>query len=288
MLPMRAGVEVPVEISGENVERVAGCRISGKLERWARSARKAGVATNVEADAIGVGKLVAEITGEGTIEESIVPSLAIGLEGRTGGRVIEGTKKAAELTASARAGKAAAFGKKIERRDARGSLVSEELNDAGHGIAPVKSAFRAMNDLDLIDIVEGEVGKTDETAGIVYRRAINEDFGVIGVSAVEEESGQAAKWAGASDGDARLCVKKVGERNALALGDLLTCNFIDRRSGAAVFERLSIGRNDDILLDALNFEAKVERPVFGSGQVENGAPGAKGRVLERNAVWAGS
>jgi len=63
MFPVRAGVEIPVETSGENVQRVAGCRIGGTLEGRARSAGKAGVAADGEADTIGVGKLVAEIAG---------------------------------------------------------------------------------------------------------------------------------------------------------------------------------------------------------------------------------
>src|SRR5713226_2625274 len=79
MFPMGAGVEIPVEVRGENLQRVAGCR-SGRpraLEGWAGSAREAGVAANREAETIGVGKLVAEIAGEGAIEESVVLTLAI-------------------------------------------------------------------------------------------------------------------------------------------------------------------------------------------------------------------
>src|SRR5258708_3222772 len=145
MFPRRAGVEIPVETSGENVQRVAGCRICGTLERWPRSAGKAGVAADGEADAIGIGKLVADIPGEGAVEESVVLALAIRLKVGTGSRVIEGTEKAADLRAAAGAGKTAAFGKKIEGRGARGSLVREKLDNARHGVATVKGALRAVD-----------------------------------------------------------------------------------------------------------------------------------------------
>src|SRR5260370_35862325 len=192
MLPMRAGVEIPVETSGENVQCVAGCRIGGTLERWAGSAGKAGVATEGEADTIGVGKLVAEIAREGAMEESVVLSLAIRLEVGTGGRVIKGTEKAADLRAAASAGKTAAFGKKIEGRGTRDSLVREKLNNARHGVATVKRALRAVDDLHFIDVIEGEIRETDKTAGVIDRHAINENLCVIRISAIEKDGCKAA------------------------------------------------------------------------------------------------
>src|SRR5260370_21368033 len=166
MLPMRAGVEIPVETSGEKVQCVAGCRIGGTLKRWARSAGKAGVATEGEADTIGVGKLVAEIAREGAIEESVILPLAVGLEVGARSRVIKGAQKAADLRAAASAGKTAAFGKKIEGRGARGPLVCEKLNNPRHGVATVKRALRAVYDLHFIDVIEGEIRETDKTAGV--------------------------------------------------------------------------------------------------------------------------
>ncbi len=281
-------MEIPVEVRGENLQRVAGCR-SGRpraLEGWAGSACEAGVAANRQAETIGVGKLVAEVAGEGAIEESVVLTLAIRLEVGTGGRVIESTQKAADLRATARAGKTAAFGKKIEGRDARGSLVREELNDAGHGITAVQGAFRAVDDLYFIDVIEGEIREIDKTAWVVERRAIDKNFCVIRIAAIEEESGQATNRAGASDADARLRVEKIGERDALALVDLLARDFLDGRGGAAAFERLGVGGNHNILRDALNFEVKVERPVFGGSQIENDVTGDKGGVLEMNVITA--
>src|SRR6266851_9913224 len=287
MFPMRAGVEIPVETSGENVQCVAGCRIGGTLKRWARSGGKAGVATEGEADTIGVGKLVAEIAGEGAIEESVVLSLAIRLEVGTGGRVIKGAQKAADLRAAASAGKAAAFGKKIEGRGTRDSLMREKLDDARHGVATVKRALRAVDDLHFIDVIEGEVGETDESAGVVDRHAINENLCVIRVSAIEKEGGKAANGPRSRNTDSGLRVKKVGKSNALALADLLTRDFIDRCSGAAVFQRLSIGGDNDVFRDALNFETKVEGAILGSGEIKNGITGDEGPALEMNVIAAG-
>src|SRR5260370_27909884 len=287
MLPMRAGVEIPVETSGENVQCVAGCRIGGTLKRWARSAGKAGVATEGEADTIGVGKLVDEIAGEGAIEESVVLSLAIGLEVGTGGRVIKGAQKAADLRAAASAGKAAAFGKKIEGRGTRDSLMREKLDDARHCVATVKRALRAVNDLYFIDVIEGEVGETDESAAVVDRHAINENLCVIRVSAIEKEGGKPANGPRSLITYSELRVKNVGKSNALALADLLTRDFIDRCSRAAAFQRLSIGGDNDVFRDALHFETKVEGAILVSGEVQKRISGDGRRELEMNVIEGG-
>src|SRR5882762_9763057 len=210
MFPMRTGVEIPVETSGENVQRVAGRR-SGRartLKRWAGSARKAGVATDREAEMIGVGKFVADIPGEGAIEKSVVLSLAVRLEVGAGSRVIESTEKAADLRATARAGKTAAFGKKIEGRGARGPLVREKLDNARHGVATVKRALRAVYDLHFIDVIEGEIRETDKTAGVVDRHAINENLCVIRISAIEKDGSKAANGPRSRNTDSGLRVKK--------------------------------------------------------------------------------
>src|SRR5260370_33084536 len=82
MFPMGAGVEIPVEVRGENLQRVAGCR-SGRpraLEGWAGRAWEAGVAANRQAGTLGAGKLAAEGGGEAAVEESgvLAPALRLG------------------------------------------------------------------------------------------------------------------------------------------------------------------------------------------------------------------
>ena len=83
-----------------------------------------------------------------------------------------------------------------------------------------------------------------------------------------------------------MCIEKVGQGDALALTDLLARDFIDRCSGAAAFQRLGVGGDDDVFRNALNFEAKVEGAIFGGGKIENDVMGYKGRVLEVNVIAA--
>jgi len=133
MFPVRAGVEIPVETSGENVQRVAGCRIGG-TGGSARSAGKAGVAADGEADTIGVGKLVAEIAGEERLRKASFcpwPSLEVGARSRESRH-----REGADLRAAAGAGKNCRLRKKIEGRGARGPLVREKLNNADMASLP--------------------------------------------------------------------------------------------------------------------------------------------------------
>ena len=62
--------------------------------------------------------------------------------------------------------------------------------------------------------------------------------------------------------DAGLRGEKIGERNGLALLDFLTADEIDRSGSVVELERLSIGGDDDVFGNALNFETEIERVIF--------------------------
>ena len=98
--------------------------------------------------------------------------------------------------------------------------MREELDYAGHGVGAVERALRAVNHFYLLDVVEGKIGIIEIAAGFVGGRAIDENFCVVGISAVEEEGSQTADRAGAGETDSRLRVEKIGKRNGLTLGDL--------------------------------------------------------------------
>ncbi len=106
---------------------------------------------------IRTGEVVAEVAGEAAVQEGIVHALAIGLKVGACGGVVEFAEETADLRAAAGGRKTAAFGKKIEFRNSRGALVAEDLYYAGHGVGTVKGAFGAMNDLDFVDVIEGEI-----------------------------------------------------------------------------------------------------------------------------------
>ena len=52
--------------------------------------------------------------------------------------------------------------------------------------------MRAANQLDARGVVGGQVSEVIRPAGIVHRRAIDQNFGVIGLAAANEERGHAA------------------------------------------------------------------------------------------------
>jgi len=112
MFPVRAGVEIPVETSGRECAARRWLPDWRDLEGRARVPAKLRLLRTGEADTIGVGKLVAEIAGEGAIEKSVILPLAVGLEVGARSRVIKGTEKALTCAPAAGAGKTAAFGKK--------------------------------------------------------------------------------------------------------------------------------------------------------------------------------
>ena len=73
-------------------------------------------------------------------------------------------------------------------------------------------AFRAVHDFDFVDVIQREIREIDGAAGIVGGHAIDQDFRVIGIAAVEEERRLAAFGSGASEADARKSCEQVGQR----------------------------------------------------------------------------
>jgi len=166
----------------------------------------AGVAAHGEAQMIGVSEAVTEIAGKTAIEESIVASLAVALEVRAGERVVECVEKACDVRAPARGGKAAAFDEEIDFGDAHCAAMAEELNNTGDGIGAIESAFCAVDDFDLVNIIERLIRKIEEAARFIEGRPVDEELGEIGVAAIEEKSGETAFAAGARDGrSGRVC-----------------------------------------------------------------------------------
>src|SRR5258708_14087710 len=152
-------------------------------ESLAGSAGETGVAAKGETKLIRIGETIAEVAGEAAVEKRIIHALTVGMKVGAGGGVIEFAEKTAQLPGTASGGKAAAFGKQVEFRDMRGTLVADDLNYGGHGVGAVESAFCAMNDFDLVHVVEGEVGKIHGAAGAVDGTAVDQELCKAGISA---------------------------------------------------------------------------------------------------------
>src|SRR5208283_1993052 len=170
-----------------------------------RGAGNFGIASIVaqrEAELIGVGEGVAEVSRKGAVEEGVIGTLTLGLEigCRTG--VIEFPQETAEIGATARGGETPAFGIKVGRRDARFASMGKELDNAGNSVAAIDRAFGTAHNFNFVDIFRGETGEIHGTPGGIDGRAVHKNLGEIGVAAVQEERRGAAKGAGMAKGSA--------------------------------------------------------------------------------------
>src|SRR4029077_9558556 len=128
--------------------------------------------------------------------------LAVCSEVGAGDGVVECAEKTAKLHAASARVEATALAVDAELRNACLAAVREQLNDTGNGVGAVDGAFGATNDFHFVDVVQRDARKINRAAGGIDGRAVDEDFGEIGVAAVEKDGGCAAFWSGAADGDA--------------------------------------------------------------------------------------
>ena len=130
----------------------------------------------------------------------------------------------------------------------------KSLNDAGDGVGAVDGAFGAANDFDFVDVVEREAGKIDGCRRGIDGGAIDEDFGEIGIAAVEEDGGGATFGSGAADGDAGGEEESVGEGDGLALVDFFPGDDGDGGGGLVDERGLGLRGDDDAGGEALEVE----------------------------------
>ena len=227
MGPMRAGAKVPVQMNEEKLEAFELREARRPEKNRAGNSGEAGVATHGKAQTIGVGESIPEISRETAIQKSIVASLAVGLEVGASERVIERAEKAGDLSATAAGGKPATFSEKIDFGNACCAAMAEQLNDTGDSIGAIESAFCAVDDFDLVNVIERLIRKIEEAAGFIEGRAVDEELREVGVATVEEKSGEAAFAAGAGEGRARKGLQRVCYRNELAPADFLLRDHVD-------------------------------------------------------------
>src|SRR5260370_16191478 len=119
--------------------------------------------------------------------------------------------------------------------------MAEELDDAGDGVRAVQRALRAVHHFDFVDVVERGVGKIKEAAGLVDRRSVDEEFGEVGVAAIQKESGESAFPARASDCSAGASTERVGKRDEVALIYFGAGDAIHGRGRPADLQRMRTG-----------------------------------------------
>src|SRR4029077_3419755 len=188
------GFEGPAEIAGKLafVVEGRGVRRENSCEKsLAGSAGETDVAANGEAELIRIGEAIAQVAGEAAVQEGVVDALAVGMKVGAGGGVVEFVEESADLGSAASGRKAAAFGEEIDFGNARGTLMADDLNDAGHGVGAVESALGTVNELDFVDVIEREIGIDEVAAGEIHGSAVDEDLGEAGIAAVNEEGGEA-------------------------------------------------------------------------------------------------
>src|SRR6267154_210937 len=186
VMPMGTGREVPVGARIENMECIA-LVAAGRLEDgFAGNSRFAGVVAQRKAKLVSIAEGIPDVSGQRAVKEVIIGTLPRSLQvgGRAG--IIERAQQAAELPAAASGRETTAFTKSAELGNASGSAMGEKLNYSGDCVGAVDGALRTADNLDFVDVIEGEVREVHGAAGRIYGRPINKHFDKIGITAVEE------------------------------------------------------------------------------------------------------
>src|SRR5262249_33443628 len=157
--------------------------------------------------------------------------------------VVEFVQESTELRSASSGSKTTAFCEQIDLGYARGTLMADDLDDAGHGVRAVKSALGAMNNLDFVDVIRSEICVDQVAARDIDRSAGDQHLGETGIAAVNEDRREAADRTGSRQADAGLCGKQIRKRNRLALLDLSSADQIHR--GRSVVEILWLGIRSD-------------------------------------------
>src|ERR1035438_6537298 len=118
--------------------------------------RIAGVVADGKPQRILLGKMHAEIAGQGPVEKAVIDTLACRLEVRSSGGVVEAADKSTQLGGAAASVERAAFGINNEQGRARRTTMGENLDRAVHRVGSGKSALRSVHDLNFVHSFESK------------------------------------------------------------------------------------------------------------------------------------
>ena len=126
-----------------------------------------------------------------------------------------------------------------------------------------------MNDLNLVHIVDSEIGEIEIAAGKIYGSAVDENFGERGVATVNKDGGEAANWPGAGKTDAGLRGEKIGKQHGLALVDFVSSHNANWSGSLGKLGWLSVGGDDDVGREGLEIEAKIQSMGLAGREVDD-------------------
>src|SRR6267154_136933 len=167
------------------------------------------------------------------------------------------------------------------------AAMCKRLDHTRDCVGAIEGAFCATNYLDFIDVVEGEVGKVKCAAGKVYGGAIDQNLGLIRITAVQENTSETTFRTGAVDGDTRRVYQDVGEGNGLALLDFVPSN--DRDGGGSFLLQCGFRLRGDYHAsgEALELQVQIEFARLCRGKIQNQITGHEGFAREMKVIAAG-
>src|SRR5258708_22232962 len=167
------------------------------------------------------------------------------------------------------------------------TAMRKRLYHTRNRVGAIEGAFCAANYLDFIDVVEREVGKIKRATGKIYGGAVDQHIGLIGIAAVQEDTGEAAFRTGAVDGDTRRVYQDVGEGNGLALLDFVPSN--DRDGGGSFLLQCGFRLRGDYHAsgEALELKVQIESARLCRGKIQNQITRHERFARETKVVSAG-
>src|SRR5712675_1113992 len=165
--------------------------------------------------------------------------------------------------------------------------MRKRLYHTRNRVGAIEGAFCAANYLDFIDVVEREVGKIKRATGKIYGGAVDQHLGLIGIAAVQEDTGEATFRTGAIDGDTRRVYQDVGEGNGLALLDFVPSD--DRDRGRSFRLQCGFRLRGDYHAggEALELQVQIEFASLCRGKIQNQITGHERFAREMKVVAAG-
>src|SRR6266404_7910368 len=169
----------------------------------------------------------------------------------------------------------------------RFAAMSKRLDHSRNSVSAIESAFGTANYFDFIDVVEREVRKIKRATGKIYGGAVDQHLGLIGIAAVQEDTGETTFRTGAVDGDTRRVYQDVGEGNGLALLDFIPSDDGDR--GRSFLRQRGFRLRCDYHAsgEALELKVQIEFARLCRRKIQNQITGHQGFAREMKVIAAG-
>src|SRR5882762_6809419 len=165
--------------------------------------------------------------------------------------------------------------------------MCKRLDHTRNRVGAIEGAFCATNYLDFIDVVEREVGKIKRATGKIYGGAVDQHLGLIGIAAVQEDTGETTFRTSAIDGDTRRVYQDVGEGNGLALLDFVAGDDGDRGRSFLLQCGFRLRGDYHASGEALELKVQIEFARLCRGKIQNQITRHERFARETKVVSAG-